>query len=151
MVEQVVNYLFLLCVGLDVLDMMLIVEQVKVWLLLVKFCNCQFFGLFLDQVFFVGFGNYLWVEIFWQVGLSGKCKVVELSDSQLDVLVYVLFDILWLFYCICGLVDDNKYYGVLFCFKVFYCDGERCECCGGIIEKMMFFLWLFYWCSGCQY
>ena len=40
--------------------------------------------LLLDQAFLAGLGNYLRVEILWQVGLSGKRKAAELSDSQLD-------------------------------------------------------------------
>lgn len=86
--EQVANHPFLLRVGPDVLDMTLTAEQVKARLLSAKFRNRQFSGLLLDQAFLAGLGNYLRVEILWQVGLSGKRKAAELSDSQLDALAY---------------------------------------------------------------
>ena len=78
--EQVANHPFLLRVGPDVLDMTLTAEQVKARLLSAKFRNRQFSGLLLDQAFLAGLGNYLRVEILWQVGLSGKRKAAELSD-----------------------------------------------------------------------
>lgn len=91
--EQVANHPFLLRVGPDVLDMTLTAEQVKARLLSAKFRNRQFSGLLLDQAFLAGLGNYLRVEILWQVGLSGKRKAAELSDSQLDALAHALLDI----------------------------------------------------------
>jgi endonuclease-8 len=65
---------FLLRVGPDVLDMTLTAEQVKARLLSAKFRNRQFSGLLLDQAFLAGLGNYLRVEILWQVGLTGGIK-----------------------------------------------------------------------------
>lgn len=73
--------------------MTLTAEQVKARLLSAKFRNRQFSGLLLDQAFLAGLGNYLRVEIIWQVGLSGKRKAAELSDSQLDALAHALLDI----------------------------------------------------------
>ncbi|HBQ3037054.1 TPA: endonuclease VIII [Klebsiella pneumoniae] len=138
-------------VGPDVLDMTLTAEQVKARLLSAKFRNRQFSGLLLDQAFLAGLGNYLRVEILWQVGLSGKRKAAELSDSQLDALARALLDIPRLSYRTRGLVDDNKHHGALFRFKVFHRDGERCERCGGIIEKTTLSSRPFYWCPGCQH
>ncbi|HDU2444353.1 endonuclease VIII, partial [Klebsiella pneumoniae] len=149
--EQVANHPFLLRVGPDVLDMTLTAEQVKARLLSAKFRNRQFSGLLLDQAFLAGLGNYLRVEILWQVGLSGKRKAAELSDSQLDALAHALLDIPRLSYRTRGLVDDNKHHGALFRFKVFHRDGERCERCGGIIEKTTLSSRPFYWCPGCQH
>ncbi|HBX1680913.1 TPA: endonuclease VIII [Klebsiella pneumoniae subsp. pneumoniae] len=149
--EQVANHPFLLRVGPDVLDMTLTAEQVKARLLSAKFRNRQFSGLLLDQAFLAGLGNYLRVEILWQVGLSGKRKAAELSDSQLDALAHALLDIPRLSYRTRGLVDDNKHHGALFRFKIFHRDGERCERCGGIIEKTTLSSRPFYWCPGCQH
>ena len=148
---QTANHPFLLRVGPDVLDMTLTAEQVKARLLSAKFRNRQFSGLLLDQAFLAGLGNYLRVEILWQVGLSGKRKAAELSDSQLDALAHALLDIPRLSYRTRGLVDDNKHHGALFRFKVFHRDGERCERCGGIIEKTTLSSRPFYWCPGCQH
>lgn len=133
--EQVANHPFLLRVGPDVLDMTLTAEQVKARLLSAKFRNRQFSGLLLDQAFLAGLGNYLRVEILWQVGLSGKRKAAELSDSQLDALAHALLDIPRLSYRTRGLVDDNKHHGALFRFKVFHRDGERCERCGESLRR----------------
>ena len=72
--EQEANHPFLLRVGPDVLDMTLTAEQVKARLLSAKFRNRQFSGLLLDQAFLAGLGNYLRVEILWQVGLTGGHK-----------------------------------------------------------------------------
>ncbi|RCI98764.1 endonuclease VIII, partial [Klebsiella pneumoniae] len=45
----------------------------------------------------------------------------------------------------------NKHHGALFRFKVFHRDRERCERCGGIIEKTTLSSRPFYWCPGCQH
>lgn len=71
---QEANHPFLLRVGPDVLDMTLTAEQVKARLLSAKFRNRQFSGLLLDQAFLAGLGNYLRVEILWQVGLTGGIR-----------------------------------------------------------------------------
>lgn len=149
--EQVAHHPFLLRVGPDVLDMTLTVEEVKARLLSAKFRHRQFSGLLLDQAFLAGLGNYLRVEILWQVGLSGKRKAAELSDSQLDALAHALLAIPRLSYHTRGQADDNKHHGVLFRFKVFHRDGERCERCGGVFEKTTLSSRPFYWCPGCQH
>ncbi len=61
-------------VGPDVLDPNLTPEVVKERLLSPRFRNRQFAGLLLDQAFLAGLGNYLRVEILWQVGLTGNHK-----------------------------------------------------------------------------
>jgi formamidopyrimidine-DNA glycosylase len=93
--------------------------------------------LLLDQAFLAGLGNYLRVEILWQVGLSGRHNASALDDKQLDALAHALLDIPRLSYRTRGAVDENKHHGALFRFNVFHRDGEICERCGGIIEKTM--------------
>ncbi|MEX3018851.1 endonuclease VIII [Kluyvera sp. STS39-E] len=149
--EQVETHPFLLRVGPDVLDMTLTPQSVKSRLLSAKFRNRQFSGLFLDQAFLAGLGNYLRVEILWQVGLTGNHKASTLSETQLDALAQALLDIPRLSYNTRGQADDNKHHGALFRFKVFHRDGEKCERCGGIIEKTMLSSRPFYWCPGCQH
>lgn len=141
---------FLLRVGPDVLDMTLTPQAVKARLLSAPFRNRQFSGLLLDQAFLAGLGNYLRVEILWQVGLTGHHKASQLTEPQLDALAQALLDIPRLSYNTRGKVDDNKHHGALFRFKVFHRDGEACERCGGIIEKTMLSSRPFYWCPGCQ-
>lgn len=72
--EQLTTHPFLQRVGPDVLDPNLTPEVVKERLLLPRFRNRQFAGLLLDQAFLAGLGNYLRVEILWQVGLTGNHK-----------------------------------------------------------------------------
>lgn len=149
--ETLKQHPFLLRVGPDVLDLTLTPEAVKARLLSAKFRNRQFSGLLLDQAFLAGLGNYLRVEILWQVGLTGNHKASQLNDGQLDALAHALLDIPRFSYNTRGKVDDNKHHGALFRFKVFHRDGEACERCGGIIEKTMLSSRPFYWCPGCQH
>lgn len=147
---QLATHPFLQRVGPDVLDLRLTANEVKARLLSPKFRNRQFSGLFLDQAFLAGLGNYLRVEILWQVGLAAQHKAAELTPSQLDALAHALLDIPRLSYNTRGVVDDNKHHGALFRFKVFHRDGEACERCGGLIEKTTLSSRPFYWCPGCQ-
>lgn len=149
--EQLATHPFLQRVGPDVLDLRLTPDDVKARLLSPRFRNRQFSGLLLDQAFLAGLGNYLRVEILWQVGLTGQHKASTLGDEQLDALAHALLDIPRLSYNTRGLVDENKHHGALFRFKVFHRDGEACERCGGIIEKTTLSSRPFYWCPGCQH
>ncbi|HBB9938296.1 endonuclease VIII [Enterobacter cloacae] len=148
--EQLLTHPFLQRVGPDVLDMRLTANDVKARLLSPKFRNRQFSGLLLDQAFLAGLGNYLRVEILWEVGLAAQHKASQLSDEQLEVLSHALLDIPRLSYNTRGVVDDNKHHGALFRFKVFHRAGKRCERCGGVIEKTTLSSRPFYWCPGCQ-
>ena len=148
--EQLLTHPFLQRVGPDVLDMRLTASDVKARLLSAAFRNRQFSGLLLDQAFLAGLGNYLRVEILWDVGLAAQHKASQLSDAQLDALSHALLDIPRLSYHTRGVVDDNKHHGALFRFRVFHRDGEVCERCGGVIEKTTLSSRPFYWCPGCQ-
>ncbi|HFQ9137657.1 TPA: endonuclease VIII [Enterobacter cancerogenus] len=148
--EQLLTHPFLQRVGPDVLDMRLTASDVKARLLSSKFRNRQFSGLFLDQAFLAGLGNYLRVEILWDVGLAAQHKASQLSDAQLDALSHALLEIPRLSYNTRGRVDDKKHHGALFRFRVFHRAGKKCERCGGIIEKTTLSSRPFYWCPGCQ-
>lgn len=91
--EQLTTHPFLQRVGPDVLDPNLTPEVVKERLLSPRFRNRQFAGLLLDQAFLAGLGNYLRVEILWQVGLTGNHKAKDLNAAQLDALAHALLDI----------------------------------------------------------
>ncbi|HFZ8993682.1 TPA: endonuclease VIII [Citrobacter freundii] len=148
--EQLISHPFLQRVGPDVLDPRLTAEAVKARLLSARFRNRQFSGLLLDQAFLAGLGNYLRVEILWQVGLTGQHKAKDLSAQQLEALAHALLDIPRLSYTTRGRADENRHHGALFRFKVFHRDGKACERCGGIIEKTTLSSRPFYWCPGCQ-
>lgn len=90
--EQLTTHPFLQRVGPDVLDPNLTPEVVKERLLSPRFRNRQFAGLLLDQAFLAGLGNYLRVEILWQVGLTGNHKAKDLNAAQLDALAHALLD-----------------------------------------------------------
>ena len=128
---QLTTHPFLQRVGPDVLDPRLTPDE--------------------DQAFLAGLGNYLRVEILWQVGLTGQHKARDLSEVQLEALSHALLDIPRLSYTTRGQADDNKHHGALFRFKVFHRDGEPCERCGGIIEKTTLSSRPFYWCPHCQH
>ncbi|STM45369.1 endonuclease VIII, 5-formyluracil [Escherichia coli] len=91
--EQLTTHPFLQRVGPDVLDPNLTPEVVKERLLSPRFRNRQFAGLLLDQAFLAGLGNYLRVEILWQVGLTGNHKAKDLNAAQLDALAHALLEI----------------------------------------------------------
>lgn len=148
--EQLLKHPFLLRVGPDVLDLTLTAEEVKARLLSARFRKRQFSGLFLDQAFLAGLGNYLRVEILWYAGLAAHHKAQDLTDEQLDRLANALLDIPRLSYTTRGRVDENKHHGAIFSFKVFHRAGKKCERCGGIIEKTMLSSRPFYWCPRCQ-
>ncbi|MRS13940.1 endonuclease VIII [Enterobacteriaceae bacterium RIT691] len=148
--EQLTTHPFLQRVGPDVLDKKLTAEQVRERLLATSFRNRQFSGLLLDQAFLAGLGNYLRVEILWECELAATHKASELTEAQLDRLSHALLDIPRLSYAARGKVDDSKHHGALFRFKVFHREGEKCERCGGIIERKMMSSRPFYWCPGCQ-
>ncbi|WP_435947594.1 endonuclease VIII [Dryocola sp. BD586] len=148
--EQLLKHPFLLRVGPDVLDLTLTAQEVKARLLSAKFRKRQFSGLFLDQAFLAGLGNYLRVEILWYAGLAAHHKAQDLTDEQLDRLANALLDIPRLSYTTRGRVDENKHHGAIFSFKVFHRAGKKCERCGGVIEKTMLSSRPFYWCPGCQ-
>lgn len=101
------------------LDPNLTPEVVKERLLSPRFRNRQFAGLLLDQAFLAGLGNYLRVEILWQVGLTGNHKAKDLNAAQLDALAHALLEIPRFSYATRGQVDENKHHGALFRFKVF--------------------------------
>jgi len=148
--EQLTTHPFLQRVGPDVLDFRLTAEDVKARLLSPRFRNRQFSGLLLDQAFLAGLGNYLRVEILWEVGLAAQHKAAQLSEAQLDALAQALLAIPRLSYTTRGVVDDNKHHGALFRFKVFHREGKPCERCGGTIERTNLSSRPFYWCPGCQ-
>lgn len=148
--EQLLTHPFLQRVGPDVLDMRLTTETVKARLLSPAFRNRQFSGLLLDQAFLAGLGNYLRVEILWEVGLAGQRKASQLNERQLDALSHALLEIPRFSYNTRGVVDDKKHHGALFRFKVFHREGKPCERCGGAIERTMLSSRPFYWCPACQ-
>jgi endonuclease-8 len=148
--DKLAEHPFLKRVGPDVLDMTLTAQQVKARLLSARFRKRQLSGLLLDQAFLAGLGNYLRVEILWAVELLGHHKAQDLTAIQLDKLSNALLDIPRLSYNTRGNVDENKHHGAIFSFKVFHRAGEKCERCGGTIEKAMLTSRPFYWCPGCQ-
>lgn len=148
--EQLSKHPFLMRVGPDVLDLNLTSEQVKERLLSAKFKRRQFSGLLLDQAFLAGLGNYLRVEILWAAKLSAHRKAQDLLPEQIDKLSHALLDIPRLSYNTRGKVNENKHHGALFSFKVFHRAGEKCERCGGMIDRTTLSSRPFYWCPHCQ-
>lgn len=149
--EQLTTHPFLQRVGPDVLDPNLTPEVVKERVLSPRFRNRQFAGSLLEQAFLVRLGNYLRVEILWQVGSTGNHRAEDLNAAQLDAPAHVLLEIPRFSYVTQGQVDRNKHYRVLFRFEVFHRDGEPYERCDSIIEEITLSSRPFYWCPGCQH
>lgn len=105
--EQLTTHPFLQRVGPDVLDPNLTPEVVKERVLSPRFRNRQFAGLLLEQAFLAGLGNYLRVEILWQVGLTGNHKAKDLNAAQLDALAHALLEIPRFSYATRGQVDEK--------------------------------------------
>lgn len=117
--EQLTTHPFLQRVGPDVLDPNLTPEVVKERLLSPRFRNRQFAGLLLDQAFLAGLGNYLRVEILWQVGLTGNHKAKDLNAPQLDALAHALLDIPRLSYATRGRWMKTNIMGRCFALRFF--------------------------------
>lgn len=141
---------FLLRVGPDVLDMTLTVEKVTERLLSPRFRRRQLSALLLDQAFLAGLGNYLRVEILWLAELAPQHKAQDLNHHQLQKLARALLDVPRLSYQTRGVSAENKNHGAVFSFRVFHRAGEKCERCGGIIERTSLSSRPFYWCPDCQ-
>ncbi len=128
------------------LDPNLTPEVVKERLLSPRFRNRQFAGLLLDQAFLAGLGNYLRVEILWQVGLTGNHKAKDLNAAQLDALTRVTgYSATFLRYA--GQVDENKYHGALFRFKVFIVMANRANAVAASLKTTLSSR-PFYWCPA---
>lgn len=147
--EQLLTHPFLQRVGPDVLDMRLTASDVKAGCYRPHSATGSFPACSLT-VPFAGLGNYLRVEILWEVGLAPQHKASQLSDEQLEALSHALLDIPRLSYNTRGIVDENKHHGALFRFKIFHRAGKKCERCGGIIDRIMLSSRPFYWCPHCQ-
>ncbi|EMD1654384.1 endonuclease VIII [Pluralibacter gergoviae] len=148
--DELAAHPFLNRVGPDVLDMTLTAEQVAERLLSPRFRNRQFAGLLLDQAFLAGLGNYLRVEILWACELAPTRKASQLDELQLARLSQALLAVPRLSYSTRGRPDEGQHHGAQFRFKVFHREGEQCERCGGIIDRMMMASRPFYWCPHCQ-
>lgn len=148
--DELAAHPFLNRVGPDVLDMTLTAEAAKARLLSPRFRNRQFAGLLLDQAFLAGLGNYLRVEILWECELAPNRKASQLDEEQLTRLSEALLALPRLSYSTRGRPKAGRHHGALFRFRVFHRQGEKCERCGGIVDRMMIASRPFYWCPHCQ-
>ncbi|EQV25398.1 endonuclease 8 [Escherichia coli HVH 223 (4-2976528)] len=133
--EQLTTHPFLQRVGPDVLDPNLTPEVVKERLLSPRFRNRQFAGLLLDQAFLAGLGNYLRVEILWQVGLTGNHKAKDLSAAQLDALAHALLDIPRLSYATRGRWMRINIMGRCFALRFFIVMANRVNAVAASLRK----------------
>lgn len=133
--EQLTTHPFLQRVGPDVLDARLTPEEVKARLLSPRFRNRQFSGLLLDQAFLAGLGNYLRVEILWQVGLTGQHKAKDLNEAQLNALSHALLDIPRLSYTTRGQSDENSIMAHCFALRFSIVTAKRASGAAALLKR----------------
>ncbi len=134
------------------LDPNLTPEVVKERLLSPRFRNRQFAGLLLDQAFLAGLGNYLRVEILWQVGLTGNHKAKDLNAAQLDALAHALLDIPRFSYATRGAGWMRiSIMGRCFALRFFIVMANCANAVAASLRKTTLSSRPFYWCPGCQH
>ena len=81
--EEIPQHKYLSSLGPDILDETLRPARIKKRLLEKRFRNRQLAGLYLDQSFLAGPGNYLRSEILFIAGVHPRLKPSQLSEEQL--------------------------------------------------------------------
>lgn len=120
----------LLRIGPDVLDPALTEVQVRERLCSPAFRRRQLGALLLDQRFLAGLGNYLRVEILWQVELPPQRRATDLTPAQLTSLCHALLAVPRLSYVTRGQIDTGRHHGTLFRFRVFQREGSHVNVAG---------------------
>lgn len=142
-VDGVVGYFFLCKFGFDVFWESISVDEVDECLQSKMFLGCFLGVLLFDQLFVVGFGNYLCLEIFFCVGLCFEQCLCDLMCGECCKVVWEMFKLICCFYEMVGVMLLML---VLFvckkgqwceCFWVFVWQGKVCCCCDDIIEKVV--------------
>lgn len=116
-------------------------------------------GLFLDQGFLAGVGNYLRSEILFHAGVHPRARPADLGGFEIGRLARSTLTIGRRAYETGGITNPASRVAVLERrglkrgarrFAVFARRGERCYRCGGVIERVSASSRRLYWCPGCQ-
>ena len=140
--------------GPDVLNSKVDYKMIYLRLLDKKFKNRKLAGLYLDQKFLAGIGNYLRTEILWAAGLSPFVTPAKISEAKLKKLAKLSISIPrrslakngWTLTEVQrkqSLKEQNR-------FAVFAREGKKCLLCGGKISKIYISSRRLYKCDRCQ-
>jgi endonuclease-8 len=157
--RQLLQHPFLKRVGPDILDPGLTSEQIIERLQKPRFHNRALGGLYLDQAFLAGNGNYLRSEILWVAGVDPAAKPAALDRSRLEKLAAETLRISRRSYRTRGvtvapglaksLKESGRTYGQ-YRFYVFGRDGLPCHRCGTLIERRTMGSRNLFVCPTCQ-
>jgi len=150
---------FLQRVGPDVLNNSVTEELVLERLRSKAFYNRALSGLYLDQRFMAGLGNYLRSEILFAAGVHPSLKPSQLADEQLRSLAHHTLTICKRSYETGGYTVYTELREVLEAkgvnfegtrFMVFDREEQPCRICATPIKRQTYNGRRFYWCSRCQ-
>jgi len=150
---------FLRKLGPDVLDARLTWQGVAARLKSAPFCKRALGGLYLDQGFIAGIGNYLRSEILFFAGLRPERRPVDLQELELRRLAVATLEVSQRAYAARGITNPAPRVAALkaegrrysaFRFAVFDRAAEPCFDCGTAIERITVTTRRLYFCAGCQ-
>ncbi len=150
---------FLCRVGPDILDPELTAGGIVDRLESATFRNRAIAGLYLDQAFLAGIGNYLRSEILWAAGVNPCLKPSQLNNTRLRAIAKQTLAISRRSYRTRGVTAPSKQakerkalgmsYGQ-YRFQVFGREGLQCYACGATIERHTAGSRNLFVCPGCQ-
>ena len=150
---------FLCRVGPDILDLELTADDIVDRLESTRFRNRALGGLYLDQAFLAGIGNYLRSEILWAAGVDPQLKASQLHDIDLRTIATQTLAISRRSYRTRGVTAPpqqakaRKALGMSYQqyrFQVFGREGLDCYACGSTIERHTMGSRNLFVCPGCQ-
>lgn len=150
---------FLCRVGPDILDPELTADGIVDRLESATFRNRALGGLYLDQAFLAGIGNYLRSEILWAAGVDPTSKPSQLDAVALRTIARETLAISRRSYRTRGVTTptkqaiERKTLGMSYQqyrFQVFGREGLDCYVCGATIERHTLGSRNLFVCPGCQ-
>jgi endonuclease-8 len=150
---------FLCRVGPDILDPALSIETIVELLGSTKFRNRALGGLYLDQGFLAGIGNYLRSEILWAAGVNPQMKPTQLGKQALGRIARQTLAISRRSYRTRGVTappqqaKERKALGMSYQqyrFQVFGREGLECYGCGSRIQRHTMSSRNLFVCPKCQ-
>lgn len=151
---------FLCRLGPDVLDPTLTAPRLAARLLERAFKGRALGGLYLDQGFVAGVGNYLRSEILFFAGLRAGHRPADLSPAQVQRLAGETLAVAQRAYRARGVTNEPQRVAQLagrglryanLRFAVFARDGEPCHVCATPIERAVVSSRRLYYCPRCQH
>lgn len=155
--DEIEQHPFLQRIGPDVLDPALDSSVVQARLRGSRFAGRQLAALLLDQAFLAGMGNYLRSEVLFEAGLHPDHRPRDLDEADCQALARALIAVPQRSYRTRGIRRSRGMKAAYtesgedaFRFRVFGRDGEPCEACGSLIERVERGTRRLYLCPACQ-